>query len=302
MNQLINKSRKWIRTLPYIISVQLFVTLCALPFLVAWGLPLSALTILGNIFFTPFLSVFLCISTLIFFCELLHIPNAWLCTVLDRVTQYWMYLLSCGPEYMISFACPHPALLIMPIVGALLILQHTQIHTPITRMGALLVLTSITCGGLYWYGTHRRVAFQVARSQNSALVIHNKTTVLVLKKTRAFASNARFITQLLLPQIIKQTGHRVLEHVVIVTPNLKTIAFLRQLHDCLPIQNIYLAIHRDAKKERRIHKACASFCAQYHISLHPYPHSIVLTDNCHVTFTDKQIICDLDTRHIYNLE
>ena len=76
--------------------VQLFLSLISLPILVAWGLPFSLITVFGNLIFTPFLTVFLLISTGIFFSELLSIPNGWLIYALEKLCTVWMYCLDQG--------------------------------------------------------------------------------------------------------------------------------------------------------------------------------------------------------------
>ena len=76
--------------------VQLFLSLLSLPVLVAWGLPFSLTTVFGNLIFTPFLTLFLLISTGIFFSELLKIPNGWLIYALEKLCAFWMYCLDHG--------------------------------------------------------------------------------------------------------------------------------------------------------------------------------------------------------------
>ncbi len=76
--------------------VQLFLSLISLPVLVTWGLPFSLTTVFGNLLFTPFLTLFLLISTGIFFFELLHISNNWLIHALEKLCAFWMYCLDHG--------------------------------------------------------------------------------------------------------------------------------------------------------------------------------------------------------------
>jgi hypothetical protein len=76
--------------------VQLFLSLMSLPILAAWGLPFSLTTVFGNLIFTPFLTLFLLISTGIFFFELLSLPNEWLICALEKLCSLWMYCLEYG--------------------------------------------------------------------------------------------------------------------------------------------------------------------------------------------------------------
>lgn len=93
MNKFILTTKSWFYSFMH---VQLFLSLASLPVLVAWGLPFSLMTVLGNFIFTPFLTFFLLISTFIFFSELLHIPNDFLIYALEKLYALWMYLLEYG--------------------------------------------------------------------------------------------------------------------------------------------------------------------------------------------------------------
>ena len=73
------------------IMVHLAVTLVSLPILIMWGLPFSLAASIGNIAFTPLLACFLAISSLIFFTELLFIPNAMLISLLSTLASSGEY-------------------------------------------------------------------------------------------------------------------------------------------------------------------------------------------------------------------
>lgn len=78
------------------LHVQLFLSLISLPILVAWGLPFSLMTLVGNLIFAPFLSLFLLLSTTIFFSELLHIPTTYTLYLLEKLYEFWIYFLGKG--------------------------------------------------------------------------------------------------------------------------------------------------------------------------------------------------------------
>lgn len=87
--------------------VQLFLTLCSLPFLLWWGLPLSCLTLIGNLIFNPLAVLFLAGSACLFFSELLGMPSSlWVC-ILEMLTELWLWLLSWGGSgALIALPCP----------------------------------------------------------------------------------------------------------------------------------------------------------------------------------------------------
>ncbi len=108
-------------------QVQFFISLISLPILVAWGLPFSVMTVLGNMLFTPILMLFLLISSLIFFSELLHIPNGLCVLALEKLFALWMYLLQFGSTKWL-YGIDHAGLVLCAIVACAtaIILQHRQ--------------------------------------------------------------------------------------------------------------------------------------------------------------------------------
>lgn len=85
----LKKIGPWIGKFLYL---QLFISLIAFPLLLCWGLPISLLSPVGNLIFGPFLTVFLFLSSMLFFTELLYLPNGWIASVLDTFTQSWLSL------------------------------------------------------------------------------------------------------------------------------------------------------------------------------------------------------------------
>lgn len=75
---------------------QLFLSLISLPILVAWGLPLSSMTFIGNLICSPFLIVFLLLASLIFFCKMCHLPSYPLIFIFEKLCTLWKYFLHSG--------------------------------------------------------------------------------------------------------------------------------------------------------------------------------------------------------------
>ena len=74
------------------IHTQLLLNLFLFPVLVAYGLPISLLQILGNFIFIPIFTIFIFISFLIFISEILYIPNGFFVYLLELLTDiiYWV--------------------------------------------------------------------------------------------------------------------------------------------------------------------------------------------------------------------
>ncbi len=84
------------RIIPWIhdaVYLQLMLTGVSLPFLLWWQMPFPLLSIVGNIIHPIFLTLFLTVSSLLFFATLLHIPTKLLCWTLNNITELWNTIL-----------------------------------------------------------------------------------------------------------------------------------------------------------------------------------------------------------------
>ncbi|MBP6892138.1 hypothetical protein KBB68_01010 [Candidatus Babeliales bacterium] len=87
------------------LELQLIITLMSLPILIAWGLPISYMSPLSNLIFTPLLILFLWISCIFAIFALLGIPCTIFATALDKLTNIWMWLLSFSkPAWLLGFS------------------------------------------------------------------------------------------------------------------------------------------------------------------------------------------------------
>lgn len=117
------------RYLKNFILAQLIVTVVLIPILVNWGLELSIMSFVGNFIFTPFLFLFLILSSLIFFTELFCIYNAPLIFLLNKVTIVWDKALTLGSKnWLIGFAKTPTWPLIFVIIATFIILRHKKIN------------------------------------------------------------------------------------------------------------------------------------------------------------------------------
>src|SRR5437763_195216 len=87
------------------VQLQLFITLFSLPLLISWGIPLSLLSPLGNLIFGPVLTIFLFLSSLIFFSELIGIPNGLLIALLEKITTWWLCIMHANTQsWLVGFS------------------------------------------------------------------------------------------------------------------------------------------------------------------------------------------------------
>lgn len=95
------------------LQAQLVVSIVSIPILVGWGLPISLMTFFGNLVFAPILIAFLVLSSLIFFAQLLHIPNHFLIYILKIISSTWINFLELGTRsWLWGFYRPHTYVLV----------------------------------------------------------------------------------------------------------------------------------------------------------------------------------------------
>src|SRR3990167_11456211 len=78
-----NKNSQFWRWLLKVGTAQAYITTISMPILSFWGLPISLATFFGNIIASPLITSFIFISALVFFIELLNIPNWILLKILE---------------------------------------------------------------------------------------------------------------------------------------------------------------------------------------------------------------------------
>lgn len=121
--------------------VQLFINLIAWPILLGWGLPVTPLSIIGNLIFSPFLTAFLMLSSLAVTFELLSLPSGLFLYLLEQLTAFWLWIAACPtPDCMITCVTPPLFLTLCAPVGATLIMLYKPFKTPAMKVYAMLAL------------------------------------------------------------------------------------------------------------------------------------------------------------------
>jgi hypothetical protein len=132
--KLLIKTKKYVANF---LLAQLIITLISLPILIHWGITISKFGIVGNLIFSPILSIFLILSSLIFFTELLTLPKK----ALDQLTCWWDNILNLGQKsWLIGFATQNTIFLLTIPFLAFLIIFHKKVNTITKRIIALSVL------------------------------------------------------------------------------------------------------------------------------------------------------------------
>ncbi len=146
----------WFESIARALTLQLFLLALSFPVLVSFGIPLSPLVLVGNIFFMPFLTVFLAISLVIYIFECVGISAIFFCHALNMLVSVWLAALKMVP-FCSLVACPKPPwpfLLMMPL-GAFVVLRHyggKRVWITLFLMGCWY---TTFFGGVKWFFTPR---------------------------------------------------------------------------------------------------------------------------------------------------
>lgn len=125
------------------IELQLVITLMSLPVLIHWGLPISYMSPLANLLFTPLLIVFLWVSCIFAICAIMHIPCWPLVWLLDHMTDLWLWILSFAqPSWLMGFQ--YKAIWLAMLICALIVALYTYIKPPTKIAISFLVTCCIT--------------------------------------------------------------------------------------------------------------------------------------------------------------
>ena len=206
-------------------QVQFFLSLASLPLLIAWGLPFSLMSVIGNLIFTPFLSLFLLLSCILFFFELLSLPTGLLIALLEKLFSFWMYCLSFGSTrwlYGIDEYGFFIAIFCFIIAGILL--HHRRYGQAKNHWYFSALLLAIP----FIYQTARSYSFKkflITCSKKTALATRSKGKISVFDKGalgEKQASNT-WIQYSFLPEVLKKCGCTQFDTITTLNPTTRTL-------------------------------------------------------------------------------
>ncbi len=223
-------------------QLQLFLSLIALPILIAWGLPFSLLSAVSTVLFGPLLSIFLLLSSLIFFLEILHVPNTLLIFLLEKVTDVWLWLLSWEQKFwLIGFKKPPIIFLCSIVFATLFIIQCKYISRTAHATLLLLLLLIGTCIGLKCLQKPHTVVQVNRETGNVTVIAHNNQTIVidpgVIGRNRSAQS---WTSYTLIPEIVKKTGSVTIDHLIVLQLNIFTFQAIEALCKKMTVKNLYL--------------------------------------------------------------
>lgn len=231
------------RTILHYLIIHLFLTLTSLPILVAWGLPLSRLSLFGNLFFSPILFLFLLISSAVFFFEIMHIPHGFIAWLLEKITLLWQWLLPLhGDDALYGLSKPASWLLLLLAIIPFLLITHPQMRTPKNRMIGVLLLLLGNIIIIQCMSPSPSPATTIPCHGGEVILLHqNEKTILIDPGCIGRRISApSWASYTLTPELITKTGRLTIDHCIILKPNIMTLEAICSLSDTIKINNIYI--------------------------------------------------------------
>lgn len=236
------------------IELQLFLSLVSLPFLIGWGIPFSIMSAVGNLVFGPVLTLFLLISSAIFFTELIYVPNDFLITMLDTVTRGWLWTLSWHQRWwLIGFTKPPLFFLCLIPLCALYILSQYK-NSQLKKIGLFFGLLTCIYVGLSLHGRRSTGLFTIPLSngKNLTLIVHKGITIVIDPGVLgSLQSPVSYIQYTLLPTIIQKTGTCCIDTLCCLQPSGRSFKAIEILCSKINVKTVYIplwegSIHQQA--------------------------------------------------------
>lgn len=228
----------------HFVHLQLFITLISLPFLIAWGMPFSLLSIIGNCLFSPFLTIFLMVSFLIFFCQLTCIPYGLLARALELISSWWLWCMDSHDAhiYMLGFITTSQWVLLMIPLIALVILHNSYLRSAHSQIIALTIALCIIIACLYWPRFNNPTTFSIAGPQgNISIIFSQNETILIdpgyLGSPKMSASWCQYT---LARELISQTGTTHIDTIICMQPSYGALLALEKMIPTFNIKKIYM--------------------------------------------------------------
>lgn len=227
------------------IHLQLFITLISIPILLSWGMPISLLSFAGNLFFSPLLTAFLLLSSLVFFCQILHIPNGILISCLETITRWWLSIMQWGSSScLIALPLPPLALLIAITLVTLIILHAKKINTAYKGIACYGLALVTFCILLKCMGTPVTCVEKLDCNKGQITIIKTDTQITIIDPgvIGRRLSAPSWCEYTLLPHLAKQYGATTIENLIVLQPNRIIFDALASLQEKISIKNIYLPL------------------------------------------------------------
>lgn len=263
-------------TYAHILELQLFLTIIAMLIVFRWGLAYSCMSIVGNIIFAPFLTVFLVLSALLFFTELVHVPNAAIAWCLSYWSALWHHLLNYSSRaWMIGCTQPPPWLCLL-IVLCTVSIMHYRKSTSTQRLVALSAMLCVIVVSS-WMTRPAQALFTVACGKETVTVIrHNNQTTVI--DTGALVHNTNpttWCTYTLQNRLNTLLGTATIDRLILLRPSKRVFDAANTLCHLNAVRALYCTAWHGALPDEGINTSYQALL--HHTAQNNTPYTLITT-------------------------
>jgi hypothetical protein len=240
---LLPRIQKILRILLNTVQLQLFLNIVSLIIIAHWGLSLSYIAPLSNIIFSPFLTIFLLLSSLVFFLELLSIPNEWLIYLLEVVTHTWSKIMALADRsWCFNVSKPSMCFTICAVLSTCILLQSKHLKSPIRRISSL----SLLLASLLFYLGYTQIPKQdiqtVLVGKKSLTIVYSQGIMSIIDHgaLAQIGCTKGWLEFTLLPSLRQTYATDTITHLILLKPTVKTLQALSELCNLTSVKNSYL--------------------------------------------------------------
>lgn len=225
--------------------IQSFLSLISLPILIAWGLPFSYGTALGNLIFSPIIMFFLLIASLVFFCHLIAMPFGGGVWLLEHVSALWSWALTfSNSAWLAYFACPSKALLLLIPSGACLLIMRLAPYPIWVKSAVMTGCLIVTCCILHlssYIMSPTIAVLPCARGDITFIYKHKRLIMIDAGGMSALKGVASWTQYTCVPYIAKAYGRMHIDDLIVLKATTTTLKTIIALHETMSIGNLYIA-------------------------------------------------------------
>jgi len=186
--------------------------------------------------------IFLLCSSLLFFSELLHMPNSVLVYCLECITYVWHLLLSIQqPQWLIGFV-KLPIILLCSVIFIALWIVSRRVWRRETRIAAFMVVFGLLWSVSYMARGTGDPVTPIACNKGSVFILHDhhKTIIIDPGYIGRSPSAASWVQYTLVPQLIQLTGSLRVDYVIVLQPGSRVFEALGSLCTKVQVQQVYM--------------------------------------------------------------
>lgn len=208
------------------------------------------MSIIGNLIFSPFLMVFLIISSLIFFTQIFCIPNHFLIISLEKTTILWQKLLELGKkEWLCPFTKQNPYILILIPLTTFWLLSFKKVNSIQKRIAILsgILIFSLTTFSYNSYNlnTQKIHTLHLDQKSKNRLIIKKEKNKIEIEDFGFFnrkKSISKFIEFELRPYFIKNFGTLNIKNLKIANPGIASFKATEEFCNKFTLEKVTLPI------------------------------------------------------------